>query len=486
VPAETGEGLREGERAPEETARLEATVDSILADGLMPVDLRIISLQRLLDEHADLDETPPDAEASAEREDWIYRAANTLGRLYIAVGAAPRAFFYLEVAAEGMPDDADLLNTLGYLYADHGINLDRSEELIREALEVASEETPERVLGYYRDSLGWVLYRQGETESAIRELETADQMAPGTAEIRAHLIEVYEKLDRVEDATELLIEDLVAARGVNPVLRARLRRLNRTTPQGKPLPIEREIERRVLEREVAEVEEIEAAGGSVIRLTAADGFPLVATLYPSQEETGAPAALLLPMFGGERSDYDELARELAGAGITALSLDTRSHGASVTRDLYSPIVFRGDMPSYFRGALVDIAEAMRFLRESQVGEGQPMAVIGASVGGFLGSLASSGDESVKALVLLSPGTADAFIQAVGEHRERPTLLVASEGDPTAAAGAEAMIDLLDRTRSRVVIYPGASHGTDLLTGAEELTPLVVRWLKGAFKDARDL
>jgi hypothetical protein len=38
-----------------------------------------------------------------------------------------------------------------------------------------------------------------------------------------------------------------------------LRRLYRTTPQGRPLEVEREVERRVIAREAKEVAEIETA-----------------------------------------------------------------------------------------------------------------------------------------------------------------------------------------------------------------------------------
>jgi dienelactone hydrolase len=484
VPAETGDGATGGDQARVESARAEAALDSILADVRMPIELKVALLSELLDEYGELE--VESGGGGPGHEDWVYRAADALGRLYVGTGAGDRAVFYLEVAVEGMADDADLHNTLGYLYAEQGINLDRSEELIRRALEIAPDDTPERIRGYYRDSLGWALFKQGRFEAALVELEAADRMAPGTMEIREHLIAAYEELGRVEDATRILADDLVAARGVNPELRARLRRLNRTTPEGAPLPVEVEIERRVLERELAELEAIDAAGGSIIRLTASDGFPLTATFYPSDKGQESPAVLLVPMFGGERSDYDRLARELAGAGISALSLDLRAHGASVTRELYDPTVFRGDMPSFFRGALLDISEGIRFLRRSDARNGRKVALVGASLGGYLGALAGASGESIDALVLLSPGTAEPFRESVISERERPTLIVASADDAIAVAGAEDMIAELDRTRSRLVVYPGASHGTDLLVEVGDLTPLVVRWLRGAFGDARDL
>jgi pimeloyl-ACP methyl ester carboxylesterase len=113
-------------------------------------------------------------------------------------------------------------------------------------------------------------------------------------------------------------------------------------------------------------------------------------------------------------------------------------------------------------------------------------VIGASLGGFMAALETAGEESVKAIVLLSPGTAEPFVEAVGRRHDRPTLLVAGSDDPGARAGAEAMLARLDRSRSALAVYDDAGHGTEMLERVPELTPFVVRWVKGALKGARGL
>ncbi len=459
---------------PTEPSDRAAAVDSLLADRSLPPQLTAYALERLLSGHEE------------DAEPWVYRAADALGRIYVEEGRIAEAATYLELALEGMPDDADLLNTLGYLYADANIQLERAEELVRRALTAAPPETPRHVLGYYRDSLGWAFFRQSNLDSAVVHIELANELAPNTPEIRAHLVDVYDELGRTEDASALLVEDLVAARGVDPMLRARLRRLYRTTPEGRPLPIELEADKQVLAREIAEVAAIEAAGGTVIRLEAFDGFPLVATLYRARGKKTAPAAVLVPMFGGERGDYDLLAHALAQAGISALALDPRGHGASVDREIFGVSVFRDNMPSYIHGAILDVTAAIRYLSGLPEMQDQPLAIIGASLGGFVGALAAVDEGAVQALVLLSPGPAEPYTAAVLRDRHRPILLVAGAADPTAMAGAEAMIAGLDRTRSEVLVYPGDSHGTALLDDVEDLSPRIVRWLGGAFKDARGL
>jgi dienelactone hydrolase len=445
----------------------------------------------------------------SSRDAWVYRAAEALGRLYLSEGDREAAIMNLELAVTGLKDDPDLLNTLGFLYADENSQLDRAAALVRGALAVAPPDTPEPVLGYYRDSLGWAMFRQGKLDSALTELEIANRLAPNTPEIRDHLVETYDALGRRDAAEAILVEDLVTARGVDPERRARLRRLYRTTPQGRPTSAEFEVERQVIARAAAEIAAIEAEGGRVIRIESRDGFPLVATLYPAAggkanasggksnaskskasksnalEAKPAPAVLLVPMLAGQRSDYQRLARDLAQSGISALCLDLRGHGASVTDELPNPRAFQEEIPQHVHGALLDLEAALRYLRTVVAG-GKPLAVVGASFGGFLAALGTAEDETVAAIVLLSPGPADAYTEAVTRRRERPTLLVAGGDDLAGLAGARAMLEHLDRSRSELVTYPNAGYGTDMLEQVPELIPLIVRWLGGAFKGARGL
>ncbi len=473
LPAHAEDGPREVEPSISPVDRA-AAIDSLLADPSLPPEFKAYALEQILLGHEE------------DGEPWVHEAADALGRICVTLGRTDEAIHYLELAVEGRPDDADLLNTLGYVYAEENRELPRAEELIRRALATAPSDTPGHVIGYYRDSLGWVFFQQGRMDSAVVTLEAANHLAPGTPEIRDHLVEVYDEIGRRDDAAAILVEDLVAARGMDPDLRARLRRLYRTTPEGKPLPVELEVERQVLAREIAEVEAIEAAGGSVIRFDSMDGFPLVATWYPTRSKAKAPSVVLLPMFGGERKDFDPLARALVESGMNALTLDPRGHGASITAEVYGPGAFVENIPAFIHGAILDVTAAIRHLGEHPASRGQSVAVVGASLGGMVGALGALDEDAVKALVLLSPGPAEPFTEAVTLDRHRPTLLIASAEDPTAMAGAEIMLAGLDRTRSEVLVYPGQSHGTALLEEVDELVPRIVRWLGGTFKDARGL
>ena len=56
--------------------------------------------------------------------------------------------------------------------------------------------------GYIRDSLGWIYYRLGKIEQAIKELETAARLSPNDAAILEHLGDVYLESGRVREALQ--------------------------------------------------------------------------------------------------------------------------------------------------------------------------------------------------------------------------------------------------------------------------------------------
>lgn len=84
------------------------------------------------------------------------------------------------------PENAELLNFLGYLYADKNVNLTEAENLICRALKIDPENP------YYLDSLGWVYYRQGNAEKAIEYIRKAIyKMETDDAVLRDHLGDAY-------------------------------------------------------------------------------------------------------------------------------------------------------------------------------------------------------------------------------------------------------------------------------------------------------
>ena len=82
-------------------------------------------------------------------------------------GKIEAALKLLETLHRARPLDAAVTNALGFTLADHKRALPRAEQLIREALQ-AQPDSPAIL-----DSLGWVLYRRGQSAAAVPVLARA-------------------------------------------------------------------------------------------------------------------------------------------------------------------------------------------------------------------------------------------------------------------------------------------------------------------------
>jgi tetratricopeptide (TPR) repeat protein len=97
------------------------------------------------------------------------------------------------------PESAQAYNALGYSYADRNLRLPEARELIEKALKLAPKDS------FILDSMGWVLFRQGDLSGALTHLEQAYTLRDDP-EIAAHLGEVLWVLGRQDDARRALLE----------------------------------------------------------------------------------------------------------------------------------------------------------------------------------------------------------------------------------------------------------------------------------------
>jgi tetratricopeptide (TPR) repeat protein len=117
------------------------------------------------------------------------------------------------------PDHAHAYNALGYSFAERNTRLPEARKLIEKALELAPEDY------FIIDSLGWVLYREGDLKGAARELRRAYAGRPD-AEIGAHLGEVLWMLGERAEARRVWDESLKAG-PENETLQKTIKRLRR-------------------------------------------------------------------------------------------------------------------------------------------------------------------------------------------------------------------------------------------------------------------
>jgi tetratricopeptide (TPR) repeat protein len=97
------------------------------------------------------------------------------------------------------PASAMSLNALGYTLADRTQKYAEAEKLIKKALKLDPDSAA------IIDSYGWVLYRLGQNERALEELQRAYAILKD-AEVAAHIVEVLGTLERLEEASKVLEE----------------------------------------------------------------------------------------------------------------------------------------------------------------------------------------------------------------------------------------------------------------------------------------
>lgn len=145
--------------------------------------------------------------------DLLYDQATLAERL----GRADEMERLLRRIIADKPDYHHAYNALGYSLADRNVRLDEARQLILRALEFAPDDP------FITDSLGWVEFRSGNRDEALRILQKAYQARPD-AEIAAHLGEVLWSTGQREQALSIWREGL-QLNAENETLVETLRRL---------------------------------------------------------------------------------------------------------------------------------------------------------------------------------------------------------------------------------------------------------------------
>ena len=125
-------------------------------------------------------------------------------------------------------NSAEACNYLGYMWADHNMNLDEAETMIKRAVEIEPNNAS------YLDSLGWVEFRKGKFDQALSNLlraaKTADHDDPVVFE---HIGDTYLKLNRVPEALESW-QKALALDPKNKNLANKIERTNAPIGNGPP------------------------------------------------------------------------------------------------------------------------------------------------------------------------------------------------------------------------------------------------------------
>jgi pimeloyl-ACP methyl ester carboxylesterase len=226
----------------------------------------------------------------------------------------------------------------------------------------------------------------------------------------------------------------------------------------------------------------------IVDLKSTDGIVLKATYFPAGKP--GPGILLFHQSNRTRTSWNDVASQLAAAGINTLALDTRGYGESggTPRDATQPEKQQADLETAFR-----------FLVSQP---GVRPDVIGSAGTGWLGvdnsvQIARLHPNNIKSLVLMSGETLRPGIEFLHQAPQFPELFVVADSDeypPT----VEAMLLLYARSSSptrKLIHYSGehdapwlwyetsdpskvpamGSHGTDLFKTHPDLAGAIVQW-----------
>jgi tetratricopeptide (TPR) repeat protein len=124
-----------------------------------------------------------------------------LSGVYVDADQVEKAAEQLKILLAKEPDSPRYNNDLGYIWADHDMNIPEAERMIRKALDEdrkqrklkgPSESEDDDDNAAYLDSMGWVLFKQKKYEEAKKFLLEAVKRKEGQhIEILDHLADVY-------------------------------------------------------------------------------------------------------------------------------------------------------------------------------------------------------------------------------------------------------------------------------------------------------
>ena len=211
-------------KAPDDRPLLEARAEVLTDQGKS--DEAIATLKKLLNGKNDREVylAMADAYAKAKNYDQVNEALTAAGKLSTTKEDRANVAFtggslyerqkkydlaekYFRASLEIDPDNATVLNYLGYMLADQGVRLPEAQQFIDRAVHIEPNNYA------YLDSLGWVYYHQNKLPEAEQQLRRSLEMSVGNdPTIHDHLGDVYSKEGKLKEAIEQWQASLNAAK----------------------------------------------------------------------------------------------------------------------------------------------------------------------------------------------------------------------------------------------------------------------------------
>ena len=216
----------------------------------------------------------------------------------------------------------------------------------------------------------------------------------------------------------------------------------------------------------------ETLNGEEISLLTDDGVRLSAIYYaPDSLNQDSRIVILLHEAYRDRSSWDDFSIAAQEDGYAVIALDLRGHGRSMGEKTFDQAMDQ------------DVDAVLDWIRASPDLNKDQIAIAGASVGANLALRAGARDPQINTLVLLSPGLKYWELEvedAMHEYGRRPVLLVASEEDGYSAVSVQRLNEI-GPGYDKLVLYPGAAHGTEMIMSQPDLTVMMLDWFEQTMK-----
>jgi tetratricopeptide (TPR) repeat protein len=120
-----------------------------------------------------------------------------MGSTQERAGNIPEAEKYFRQSLKLGPEDPETLNYLGYMWAEHGINLDEARTMIEKAVALQPDNAA------FLDSLAWVLFKLNKPKEAlVPMLKAVEHTDEPDATLYDHLGDIYSALRQYDDARD--------------------------------------------------------------------------------------------------------------------------------------------------------------------------------------------------------------------------------------------------------------------------------------------
>jgi tetratricopeptide (TPR) repeat protein len=144
-----------------------------------------------------------------ERGQLVDEVRYVLSGVYTDASKIDKASEQLQALIESDPKNPTFHNDLGYIWADHDMNLEKAEQEIRKALELDRDQRKENKVtpeqdhdsAAYLDSLAWVLFKKKQYKEALVPMLEAVKYKDGqNVEIYDHLGDIHMALGQKDEA----------------------------------------------------------------------------------------------------------------------------------------------------------------------------------------------------------------------------------------------------------------------------------------------